>query len=412
MSNLFNKVSSSQGYHPYVKKIVTYNEDGLMNTVIVDDYDVSSIHKKCNIIEADDVTEKIDDTYILSNRFVVCKYDKLEKLARHPSIDKIYLTTSVLPSYLSSFRVLINEKYSSYRLYVLQKDRDNGEYQYLNVMNEILDFGNHRETRNGTTLSAFGKQIRFDLNRGFPLLTTKRMFFRGIVEELLFFIHGKTDSKYLEQKEVRIWSKNTSREFLDSMGLSRQETGLIGPMYGYQWRFYDAPYNDQLGVPFNPNDGIDQLTNVINLIKTDPSSRRILMTSYNPKQSDQGVLYPCHGLTIQFYVNNGELSTHMYQRSADWFLGVPFNIASYALLTMLIAQVTKLKVSELIISFGDAHIYSDHVQPSVYQLTRDPLSFPTVKINTFIDNIDDFELGDIKLENYQYYPSIPAEMKA
>ena len=290
--------------------------------------------------------------------------------------------------------------YSIYKL-----DTMNSEYEYLKILMKVLIQGNKRNTRNGKTLSLFGGQLKCDLQKGFPLLTTKKMFFRGIVEELLFFLKGETDTNKLMDKNINIWKGNTTKEFLQSRNLDYPE-GYMGPMYGYQWRFFNKPYDEKEG-------GIDQLKNVIEKIKNDPTNRRILMTTYNPVQDEQGVLTPCHSIVLQFYVNDGKLSTHMYQRSADVFLGLPFNIASTSLLTHIIANLTNLKLGEVIISLGDYHLYNTHIEQAKKQLSRLPKTLPTLKINKKLEKIDDInnlEYKDFEIDNYVCYPSIKAVM--
>lgn len=285
------------------------------------------------------------------------------------------------------------------------------ESKYLSIMKNIMQTGDYRKTRNANTYSLFNDSITFhDVSREFPLLTTKKMFLRGIFEELKFFILGKTDTKELESKNVKIWSGNTNKDFLEKNKLDYKE-GDMGPMYGFQWRHYGADYKgsseDYTGK------GFDQLSEVIELLNNDPNSRRILLTSYNASQSKEGVLYPCHGLTVQFYVTNFTLHCNMYQRSADWFLGCPFNIASYSLLLMIVARITKLKAGSLTISFGDMHIYEQHVECALEQLKRMPYNYPKLNINRKLDSIDDInnlEFGDIELVGYRFYPEIKASM--
>lgn len=299
-------------------------------------------------------------------------------------------------------------------------NHNNEELSYLSLLKEILDKKcSERITRNGKTFSNFGKQLKFDVSESFPLLTTKKMFLRGIIEELLFFIKGSTDSNILLEKKVRIWNGNTTREFLDNRGLNHYKVGDMGPMYGWQWRHYGEDYK---GMDFDyTNKGYDQLKEVIRLIKEDPTSRRIMMTTFNPKQLKESVLAPCHSLILQFYVDNDNLSCHMYQRSADLFLGVPFNIASTTLLLYIIASVTNKKPKEVIISFGDVHVYESHLEQSKTQIQRFPYKFPNLKIdkpskNRSLDEmikfIEELEYKDFILSDYKYYKSIKANMVA
>ena len=248
-----------------------------------------------------------------------------------------------------------------------------GEILYLKLAKKILQTGNKRNTRNGVTTSIFGEQLKINLAVGFPLLTTKKMFWRGIVEELLMFINGDTNTKLLEEKNINIWKQNTSKTFIQDKPLAE---GDMGPMYGFQWRHFGETYID-CNSSYN---GYDQLYAIVQEIKTNPSSRRLIFTTFNPIQANDGVLYPCHSLVVQFYVEDKKLSCHMYQRSGDYMLGVPFNIASSALLTHIVANLTDLDVGELCISFGDVHLYEQHIAGIKEQLTRYPYEFPSLII--------------------------------
>ncbi|XP_076052008.1 thymidylate synthase isoform X2 [Oratosquilla oratoria] len=283
------------------------------------------------------------------------------------------------------------------------------EYQYLDLIRNILRSGNVKGDRTGTgTISLFGAQMRFSLrNNIFPLLTTKRVFWRGVAEELLWFIKGSTNAKLLQEKNVHIWDGNSSREFLDKSGFTEREEGDLGPVYGFQWRHFGAAYGtmreDYTGK------GIDQLKQVIETIQTNPNDRRIMMSAWNPIDIPSMALPPCHCL-CQFYVANGELSCQMYQRSADMGLGVPFNIASYALLTRMIAHVTGLKPGDFVHTLGDAHVYSNHKQALEVQLERTPRAFPTLHIKRKVDCIDDFTMEDFELSGYSPHPKIKMDM--
>jgi dihydrofolate reductase/thymidylate synthase len=287
------------------------------------------------------------------------------------------------------------------------------EDRYLEILGLILTEGSERETRNGKVKSLFGANMQFNLQNGFPLLTTKKMFMRGVVEELLFFIRGDTDSKILEEKGVNIWKGNTSREFLDNLGMTDRPVGVMGPMYGYQWRHYNAPYDQLTGKPLGK--GIDQLKSVIDLIRTDPMSRRIVMTDFNPSQADQGVLYPCHSLIVQFYVDSGFLDMVCYNRSQDFFLGVPFNIASSALLLTLVAKATNLVPRNLGMNMGDVHVYADHYQQAFEQVDRLTFPFPSVRIDKSVSGLSDLETltaQDIVLVDYKSHGPLHAKMVA
>lgn len=258
--------------------------------------------------------------------------------------------------------------------------------QYHDLMRHVLDQGATKTDRTGTgTISVFGYQMRFDLQEGFPMLTTKKLHLKSILHELLWFLKGDTNIKYLVENDVHIWD-----EWAD-------ENGNLGPVYGSQWRSW----------PTADGRHIDQITQVVNQIKTNPDSRRIMVSAWNVAEIDKMKLPPCHAL-FQFYVADGKLSCQLYQRSADIFLGVPFNIASYAILTLMIAQVCNLKPGEFIHTLGDAHLYSNHIEQAKLQLTRDLRKLPTLKINPEVKNIFDFKFGDFTLEGYDPHPHIKA----
>ncbi|MGP1477493.1 MAG: thymidylate synthase [Phocaeicola sp.] len=260
--------------------------------------------------------------------------------------------------------------------------------QYLDLLNRILTEGVEKTDRTGTgTISIFGNQTRFNLDNGFPLLTTKKLHLKSIIYELLWFLKGDTNVKYLQEHGVSIWN-----EWAD-------ENGDLGPVYGHQWRAW-PDYNG--GV-------IDQISNVVDLIKHHPDSRRMIVSAWNPAEVDKMALPPCHTM-FQFYVANGRLSLQLYQRSADTFLGVPFNIASYALLLLMMAQVTGLKAGDFIHTTSDTHIYLNHVDQCKLQLTREPRPLPTMKLNPDIKSLFDFKYEDFKLENYNPWPHISGQV--
>jgi len=282
------------------------------------------------------------------------------------------------------------------------------EQQYLDLIEKIIKNGVFRPDRtNVGTIAIFGAQMRFDLRECFPLLTTKRVFWRAVAEELLWFVHGSTDAKLLQEKNIRIWDGNSTREFLDKCGFHDREEGDLGPVYGFQWRHFGANYktchDDYTG------QGVDQLQEVIKTIRTNPSDRRIIMSAWNPIDIPQMALPPCHCFA-QFFVANGELSCQLYQRSADMGLGVPFNIASYALLTYMIAHITGLKPGDFVHTLGDAHVYKNHVEPLKEQLQRKPRPFPKLLIKRTVENIDDFTFDDFEVVDYKPYPKIQMEM--
>jgi thymidylate synthase len=258
--------------------------------------------------------------------------------------------------------------------------------QYHDLLNHVLTNGNKKEDRTGTgTISVFGYQMRFNLAEGFPLLTTKNVHLKSIIHELLWFLQGSTNIKYLKENGVRIWD-----EWAD-------ENGNLGPVYGYQWRNWPKPDGTH----------IDQISQVVDAIKKNPDSRRLIVSAWNVADVDQMKLPPCHAF-FQFYVADGKLSCQLYQRSADIFLGVPFNIASYAILTMMVAQVCGLKLGDFVHTLGDAHIYSNHMDQVKEQLSRTPRELPTMILNPKVNDIFGFRFEDFTLENYDPYPAIKA----
>lgn len=260
--------------------------------------------------------------------------------------------------------------------------------QYLDLLHKILDKGTPKEDRTGTgTLSCFGHQMRFDLQEGFPALTTKKLHLRSIVHELLWFLKGSTNIQYLKENGVSIW---------DSWA---DPNGELGPIYGYQWRSWPAPDGQH----------IDQIQKVLDQIRKTPHSRRIIVSAWNVADIERMGLPPCHCL-FQFYVADGKLSCQLYQRSADTFLGVPFNIASYALLTMMIAQVTELKPGDFIHTFGDVHLYNDHLEQARTQLQREPRPLPRMYLNPEVNDLFDFSYQDFELQNYDPHPHIKAKV--
>lgn len=283
--------------------------------------------------------------------------------------------------------------------------------QYLDLLDHILSKGVKKEDRTGTgTTSVFGYQMRFDLNDGFPMVTTKKTFLKAIISELLWFIEGSTDERRLAEihfgdkasnliGKKTVWTANADAQGKDLGYVNTETIKELGPVYGAQWRSWKG------------TDGniIDQLSELINQIKTNPDSRRLILSAWNVGELEKMALPPCHTF-FQFYVADGKLSCQLYQRSADVFLGVPFNIASYALLTMMIAQVCELEVGDFVHTFGDAHIYSNHEIQVNLQLSREPFAIPTMKINPNIKNIEDFKMEDFELVDYECHESIKAKM--
>jgi len=304
------------------------------------------------------------------------------------------------------------------------------EYQYLNIIENILKNGVWEEGRNGKTKSIFGQSMRFSLKNGnIPILTTKKTAWKTCLKELLWFIRGDTDNKILKEQGVHIWDANGSREFLDSRGLQNYEVDELGPIYGYQWRHFNKQYfiNKQnklsgfKNISFWRDDdwikqdnGVDQLQQIIDILK-DPNqrtSRRLIMTAWNPCQIDQMALPPCH-ILCQFNVHDGnKLSCALYQRSGDFPLGIPFNIASYSFLTHLIAKHCGLEAYEFVHFIGNCHIYEDHIEPMKEQILREPFKFPTLSINQIRDNISDYQVEDFEIHNYKSLDAIKMKMVA
>lgn len=290
-----------------------------------------------------------------------------------------------------------------------------GEQQYLDLLDKILKRGEEREGRNGKTLSLFGERLEFDLQAGFPLLTTKRVFWRGVVEELLWFLRGSTDATELQKKNVHIWDGNTSREYLDAMGLEHYEEGQLGPGYGFQWRCFGGDY------PLFEN-GIDQIKYVLRELISNPHGRRAVLSAWNPKQAHAMALVPCHVL-YQFYVGNHGLSCQLYCRSQDVCAGTPFNIASTALLTTLFATLLDIPTDRVILIAGDAHIYEQHIENAKIQVERKPFKCPQLKIKKQVPLtssslqekilwLETLAFEDFELQDYECHPALKYEMIA
>jgi thymidylate synthase len=276
------------------------------------------------------------------------------------------------------------------------------ERAYLELLNDVLERGKPRADRTGTgTRSLFGGQLRFDLRSSFPLLTTKKVHLKSIIHELLWFVQGETNVAPLKAVGVSIWDEWATAEQTARFG---RKEGDLGPVYGHQWRNFGASKNPDGSYA---KDGVDQLARLVRDIRESPMSRRLLVTGWNPREADQVALPPCHTL-FQFYVQDKELSCHLYQRSGDVFLGVPFNIASYALFTLMIAQATGLKGGDFVHSFGDVHLYNNHVDQAREQLSRTPRAFPTMTLNPERRSLFDFRFEDFVLENYDPHPAIKA----
>jgi len=286
------------------------------------------------------------------------------------------------------------------------KNIHNIENQYLKLLYNVSK-SDIKSGRNGDIYSIFNVTLTHNFRDGFPILTTRKMFWKGIVEELLFFIRGDTNTKILSDNNINIWKANTSKEFLESINLNYDE-GIMGPMYGYQWRYFNKPYNEMTNDIY-----IDQLKFIIDEINDNPHSRRLIMTTFNPAQVNLGVLYPCHSIIIQFYIKNEYISCNMYQRSADLYLGLPFNISSTALLLLLVAKLTNKIPHKMNIIIGDAHIYVEHINQVNELLKRIPYDFPTIHIPDFknLNEIENSNYNNYILNNYNYHPILKADMK-
>ena len=369
----------------------------------------------------------IDQTFIIGGSEI---YNEFMKDENKIKIDKIYVTHIHKKFNCDKFFPEIGSKYILEDISNLKKSNEipykfavykktnivHPEYQYINMLKNIIDNGTIRKDRTGTgTKSLFGCQMRYDISKHFPLLTTKRMYWKGIVEELLWFLRGDTDANKLKEKNVHIWDGNSSREYLDSIGLNNYREGECGPIYGFNFRHFGGLYK---GCDYNyENDrnngiknGYDQVKNCINLIKNNPCSRRIIINLWNPCDLDKVALPACHVL-YQFYVSNGKLSCSMYQRSGDMGLGVPFNIASASLMTYIFAKLCNLEPGEFIHTIGDAHIYLDHIESLKEQLKRKPRPFPYLNIeDKNYNKVEDFNFNDFNISGYYPLPTIRMKM--
>jgi dihydrofolate reductase/thymidylate synthase len=402
-----------------------------------------------SIDEVIDIYKKYNETmWIIGGKqiyydFLYCSdYIFITKLYKNYNCDLVLDDNDVLKNYKIFFSSPIqNENGTNFQYLIYSKKESNNkeyeqkiinfinknmhlnykntlDYNYINLVKEILETQNYRQTRNGETISTFGKHLKVNLKEGFPLLTTKKVFWKGILRELLWFINSNTNSNDLVTKGVKIWQGNTTREFLDNLNLPYQE-GIGGPIYGWQWRKFNEKYewtdeNGEKHFTEGNNKGFDQLQFIIDEIKKNPHSRRLMMSGWNPCQLNQMCLPPCH-MSYQFYVNNGALSCQMYQRSADVFLGLPFNIASTALLTHIIANHTGLDVDNIYICIGDAHIYSDHLDAIKTQMSRlddNYFYLPKLFIKNRYDNIEEYREEDFEVIGYNSHPIISAKMLA
>jgi thymidylate synthase len=360
---------------------------------------------------AEEYANSLANEYVRRNQ--ICGNFKLvsvDEIKREHQLSKLYETSKTSENIFNNIKRYQHE-----------------EYQYLNLLENILENGIWEEGRNGNTKSIFGHSMRFSLKDGkIPILTTKKTAWKTCLKELLWFIRGETDNRLLKEQGVHIWDANSSREFLDSRGLTLTREDLIGTGYGYQWRFFNANYNCFSGkrlLDDDPNDvhkerkeykGVDQLQQIIDALK-DPkqrNSRRLVMTAWNPAQLDQMALPPCHML-CQFNVHDGnKLSCMMVQRSCDEFLGIPINIASYSMLTHLIAKHCGLEAYEFIHFMGNCHLYENAIDAAKLQVTREPFEFPTVSIKQVRENINDYQVEDFEIHNYKHHEAIKVAMIA
>lgn len=434
----------------FFKNLTSSNEKN--NAVIIGKNTYNSLPKKLplrkNIIISNSLKTTDDELIIINsldealnycnenqfdNVFVIGGRKLYKEALENKYLNKIYwniINSTAHNKCNIDFPITFNEAKKKYNLEFTEYDSNKriefnlfsnknlDEINYLSLLNKIMINGYERQTRNSLTKSLFGEKLEFDLNDKFPILTTKKMFIRGIFEELIWFLNGQTNSKILENKGINIWKQNTNKEFLSQNKLSYIE-GDCGPMYGYQLLHCGFEYN---GCDNNyENKGFNQLEYCLDLLRHDKYSRRIIMTTFIPQDANKGVLYPCHGITIQFYVKEIEninyLSCHMYQRSGDMFLGVPFNITSYSFLVYMICEVLNneginYKPDKLIISFGDIHIYNSHFDQVKLQLKRNPFKFPKLYFKNKKYKINEFKWDDIEIKNYNYFNKIKAEMIA
>jgi dihydrofolate reductase / thymidylate synthase len=372
----------------------------------------------------DKCLDELHNVYVeqINKIFIIGGQQLYKEAISHPSCDKLYITKipnkydcdcnfPIIDKNIFKLEKENSEDCLLYQIYEKHNQINIEEYQYIKLIKYILHNGIIKDDRTGIgTMSIWANQMRFNLsNNKFPLLTTKRVFMRGVIEELLWFIRGSTNSKELSDKNVKIWDANGSKEFLDKLGFVNRTEGDLGPVYGFQWRNWGAEYKD---CNFNyKNSGIDQLNNLIEEIKTNPNSRRLILSAWNVTDISKMALPPCH-VMCQFYVTNNKLSCQLYQRSGDVGLGVPFNIASYALLLKMIAHITNLESYEFVYTLGDAHIYLNHIEALKEQIVRIPKEFPILEIinSEKIKNIDDFTLDDFTITGYNPYKSIQMKM--
>ena len=308
----------------------------------------------------------------------------------------------------SSNQYIEKELHFTENIYQKTENINHEEYQYLDMLKDILKNGSKKDSRNSVVYSLFGKQMRYDMRNGFPLLTTKKMPWKTVLRELIWFINGSTDNKLLQEKNVHIWDGNSTSEFLKTRGLDHYEEGELGPIYGFQWRHFGAEYNDHK--TDYSGKGVDQLQWIIDEIKNNPSSRRLIMSAWNPLDLDKMALPPCH-VMVQFNIDGSYIDAQLYQRSGDMFLGVPFNIASYSFLLHIVGKLTNYTPRYFVHTLGDVHIYENHIDAVNNQLSRIPSKFPKLTIEE-ISSIDTIKEEMFQINDYNFHPTIRAEMIA
>lgn len=385
------------------------------DVMVISKTPLSTVMWAPNLINALYCLARPSNAHLLGRIWIIGGAQLYNEASRMDQCDAIY-STLIEGDYecdvhwdgVDDTRWMLDEKNSTKKFRRFIRAPEHGEVQYLRLVKRVMETGSIQMDRTAIgTRSLFGAQLRFDLRRGFPLLTTKKMHWRAICEELLWFISGSSDANVLSAKGVRIWDANGSRAFLDSRGLNSYPQGHLGPVYGFQWRHFGAQYQDA-HTDYSGR-GVDQLAQCIDQIRNDPNSRRIMMSAWNPMDLPRMALPPCH-VMCQFHVMDGTLSCQLYQRSADMGLGVPFNIASYALLTHLIAHICHLKVGEFVHTFGNYHVYENHMKPLEEQLKRDVYPFAKLEIVGQVTKIDEITMENIVLKDYVFHPSIKMDM--
>jgi len=367
--------------------------------------------EKVDIIYHTEILEPVYQSLIENNKDIVFSGISLPQYMIDKSIENLKHDSKKEVGKIYDFPTetyIEKEINFSENIYQKVSNINHEEHQYLEIMEDILENGSKKDSRNSIVYSQFGKQMKFDLRNGFPLLTTKRVPWKTVLRELIWFINGSTDNRLLQEQNVHIWDGNSSKEFLESRGLEDYQEGDLGPIYGFQWRHFGADYINHES-DYN-GQGVDQLQWIIDEIKTNPTSRRLIMSAWNPKDLDKMALPPCH-VMAQFNIDGEYIDVQLYQRSGDLFLGVPFNIASYAFLLHIVGKITGYVPRYFIHTLGDTHIYENHKESVSEQLTRIPTIFPSLIISD-IKDINEVNENCFEIKNYNYYPTIKAEMIA